>query len=1035
MTPAGRRFFLGGGTDMASHRPRIRFKIGVLTLLLGVIGMSTTLFLFVVDWESGKSGRETADRLFAEIADKAVLNYSRLMDMIAGAVEAIADSPSAQNRPADGVLAAPPLGLLAQALVVNNDAQSVFIGRADGVFYQLIDLDGDPPLREFHKAPEEARFVFRFIKPGAEAGTSVEYTRYYTKHLGPLERQTESASDYDPRKRPWYGPAMRNQAVHFSSVYRFSQTGRLGFTASRVLADGSGVVGLDVELVDFADFLKRQVVSKGGGLFLVGEAHDLDPTRPTGANGGARIPLFIGGERPLLRAAFNLLAKSGDGADLPRKTTLPVLSEGVDHLIRLIDLDDKRGFGGVLVVGAPLSDFTGPFDRLKERLHYAALACLVLMIPVAVLFARRISIKLELLGGQAERVRRFDFTDAPRVESVIREIDDLGEAVSLMRTDVRDKTQALFDTQGKLQTLVDRGVGLASESDVTLLLERIVAAALELTRSAGAVLYLMDEDELKTAFLSADGQSVSFIEERGGTIHFESLLACAAQEKKTLYTYLACEAVDQNRSAVYADLEAVKIHCGERALADHPTLAPPRNLATTPIRNIRGEVLGVIQLVDSRDPKTGEFAPFDGRKIGFIEALAGQAGAALDNKRLLLAQRRLFDAFIALIAQAIDAKSPYTGGHCTRVPILAEMIAKAAHESQTGPLADFRFADDDARREFHIAAWLHDCGKVTTPEYVVDKAVKLETLYNRIHEIRTRFEVLDRDAEIALLKGMRDEPHKAPELLAAYAAEAAALQDDFAFIAKVNVGGEFLSDADVARIRRIGERTWRRRFDDALGLSDAEAKRLAESEPGAASFSPDRPVPETLLADKPRLRIPRERDRILDPRFGFRIEPTELAFNQGEIHNLTVRRGTLTEEERFTIQDHVVQTIVMLGGLPFPKEIAHAPEIAGAHHETLDGTGYPRKLKAAQMSVPARILALADVFEALTAGDRPYKKAKTLADSLTIMAKMRDAGHLCPDVFDFFLDSGLYLTYAERFLAPEQIGPVDVAAYKRGSAA
>jgi HD-GYP domain-containing protein (c-di-GMP phosphodiesterase class II) len=384
----------------------------------------------------------------------------------------------------------------------------------------------------------------------------------------------------------------------------------------------------------------------------------------------------------------------------------------------------------------------------------------------------------------------------------------------------------------------------------------------------------------------------------------------------------------------------------------------------------------------------------------------------------------LFTAITKLLPGAIDAKSPYTGGHCKRVPIVAEMLATAAHESTESPFADFAMDTEEKWREFKTAALLHDCGKVTTPEYVVDKATKLETIYNRIHEIRMRFEVLLRDAEIDVYRrrlagntdetGLQKRLEKAREEIA----------DDFAFVAACNVGGEFMADEKIERLERIAERTWMRHLDDRIGISQDEAA-LKNTEP-----PPTLPVVEHVLADKPAHVIPRTNPDPFDGNpYGFNMIVPDNQYNLGELYNLGIRKGTLSPEDRFKINEHIIQTIIMLKRLPFPENMKHVAEIAGAHHETMIGTGYPRGLKKEQMSVPARIMAIADIFEALTAADRPYKQAKKLSDALRIMSFMRDDQHIDADLFDLFLKRGVYRTYAEKYLDQEQIDAVDIREY------
>jgi len=385
-------------------------------------------------------------------------------------------------------------------------------------------------------------------------------------------------------------------------------------------------------------------------------------------------------------------------------------------------------------------------------------------------------------------------------------------------------------------------------------------------------------------------------------------------------------------------------------------------------------------------------------------------------------QKQLVDSFIKLIAGAIDAKSKYTGGHCNRVPELSEMLAKEANKSNEGIFEDFSMETEDELRELTIASLLHDCGKVTTPEYVVDKATKLETIYNRIHEIRTRFEVVHRDLTIeALTKKLEGQNHE--EVDAWLTQEHTKLISEYEIVAHANVGSEFMQDEQKENIKQIASKTWTRNFDDTIGLAHEEKQRIL-------SEKTITPGIEMLLTDKLRHIIPREYfdDKEYES-MGFKTVVPEHQYNLGELTNICISAGTLSVEERFKIQEHVIMTIKMLEQLEFPENLKNVPLYAGAHHETLIGTGYPRQLTKDQMPIPARIMAIADVFEALTASDRPYKEPKTLSESIRILSFMVKDQHLDEDLFKLFLSTGIYKEYASLNLKPEQIDDVDVEQY------
>jgi HD-GYP domain-containing protein (c-di-GMP phosphodiesterase class II) len=346
------------------------------------------------------------------------------------------------------------------------------------------------------------------------------------------------------------------------------------------------------------------------------------------------------------------------------------------------------------------------------------------------------------------------------------------------------------------------------------------------------------------------------------------------------------------------------------------------------------------------------------------------------------------------------------------------MLARAADAVEDGPFADFRLTEEEWY-ELEVAGGLHDCGKVTTREFVVDKATKLETIYNRVHEVRTRFEVVKRDTEIAYLRAVASGGDE-PALRAARDARLAELDGDFAFVAECNMGGEFMAPEKIARLQRIAETTWLRTLDDTLGMSWEERARQPRTKQTLPGSTCSRQPGHIIGATTAR--------RSTDNRW-VSSSSRRAQGQSGASLQFVGQRGTLTDEERYHINDHIVQTIIMLEALPYPKNLRRVPEWAGGHHEKMDGTGYPRGLKREQMSIPARIMMIADIFEALTARDRPYKARKTLSECVDIMARMSSEHHIDPDLFELFQTSGVYRAYADIFLLPEQIDAVDVAHY------
>jgi len=532
----------------------------------------------------------------------------------------------------------------------------------------------------------------------------------------------------------------------------------------------------------------------------------------------------------------------------------------------------------------------------------------------------------------------------------------------------------------RLEQLNDIGAALSQEKNLDRLLEKILVAAQTITRADGGTLYLLEEGvRLRFAIMRNESLGIALGGTSGNDIPFYPILL--HKDSKPNNTMVAAYAAINQRTVNIADAytEAGFDFSGTRQF-DQKTGYRSKSFLTVPMKNHEGEVIGVLQLINSLGEGGKEILSFSEADQRLAESLASQAAIALTNRALINQLEELFESFIELINTAIDEKSPYTGGHCQRVPMLTMMLAEAVNETNHGPFASFAMTDED-RHELKIAGMLHDCGKVTTPVHIVDKATKLETIFDRFSMIETRFEVLKRDAEIeaAKMRLQLAQDADADELSKRerhYAIEQALreqlrhLEEDREFLRRCNIGGEYMPPEAQARVRDIG-RSYR--WTDPSGH--------------VANF-----------------------------------------LSEDEIKNLSIPRGTLTHEERETINHHIVATIKMLEALPWPKHLKNVSEYAGGHHERMDGKGYPRGLTRDQMSVQARVMGIADIFEALTAKDRPYKHGKTLSESLKILGQFKENGHIDPDLFDIFVRKKVYLRYAEQFLDPNQIDAVEESA-------
>jgi HD-GYP domain-containing protein (c-di-GMP phosphodiesterase class II) len=530
-----------------------------------------------------------------------------------------------------------------------------------------------------------------------------------------------------------------------------------------------------------------------------------------------------------------------------------------------------------------------------------------------------------------------------------------------------NQVQGLRDSS-RLAWLTEIARSLAQQGNLTALLESIMMSARQATNADGGTLYRTNEDGRALSFDLVLNESLGL--HLGGTsgtpVNFAPMPLYDATGKENRQSVVAFCALER-RSVRVDDAYSIEgfDFLGARRF-DEANNYRSQSFMTVPMIAHDDQLIGVLQLINARD-ENGKTIKFSVDDQQFIEALAAQAAIAIENKLLVDRLEHLFLAFVNLINVAIDDKSPYTGGHCQRVPSLTMMLADAASETEIGPLADFHMTERD-RQELLMAGLLHDCGKITTPVHVVDKSTKLETIFDRVELISTRLTACAREAEVAALKAkLSGEDSNVVDARLKQQLHEIDLDRDF--IRHINVGQERMEDSDIARVKSMAERSW----------TNAEG------------------------AEEPLL-------------------------SADEVENLTVVYGTLTRVERDIINHHIVATIKMLEALPWPPHLRNVPEYAGGHHERMDGKGYPRGLTKDQMSIQARSMGIADIFEALTAADRPYKVGKTLTESLQILGRMAQSGHVDPDLFDVFIRKKVFATYATAYLDSRQIDQVDESA-------
>lgn len=969
----------------APHRPtatlpwwrRITVRLEVLTASVVVLAM--LLLTALMTYQVSSSARQALVSASGDSAQRVSMLITERVQRIVNPADAIVRLLAYD--PVTTATTLPQrlrrLPVLAALLEQNPLLSALYVGYPDGEFLLLRPLH-HPASRVQEGAPENAAFLLQSIAQEKGPGTPlVGRWSFYDTQLTLLTTALRPDYQFDPRTRPWYQEAQHSRSQILTAPYLFFTTQELGITLSQPSAEGGAVLGLDVALSD----LGREI----GDLRPVPRTEiavlDKD-NRVLAYPDMSRVLQLDGGKlsmRPLSELGVpSLLAVHQLGVQPGKSLRFEV--DGEEWLGQVQPLQSSRWRDWQLVMAIPTAELLSDLNRNLRRKMWLLLGLIGLLLPVGWMAGRRVGRSLSGLAAQAQSLARFDFRRPAPSTSPVREVRELGQVMERMSDTIQDFLR------------ISRHISAESRLDVMLssVLYELVQASI---CSSGAV-YLVDAEAAEHAGLARTARY------------------CADPQDQPLYP----DHLSMVHFINYAERQ-LEEDCNAEGCRAQPVLR-------VQLHTRSGKPLGLLVLRYVEDQRQDE-----SYFRAFVEKLSGTLSVAIETRHLIEGQRKLFDAVIHVLAYTIDAKSPYTGAHCARVPQLAEALMQSLCDTHEGPFADVAMTEAELY-EFRLGAWLHDCGKVTSPEHIIDKATKLETLYNRIHEVRLRFELLWRDAELAYWQQFvagADPVQIQRELLQ----KRQQLQADFAFVAQSNIGGEAMAEADVRRLASIGQAQWLRHFDDRLGLSRAEEARLAGVAPAPL------PAREHLLADRPEHIVAwgarRPPVEVGNPanlwNFDMTLPPQEV--HLGELHNLAVRRGTLTAEDRFKINDHIVQTVIMLSGLPFPPHLARVPAIASSHHEKLDGSGYPRRLKGEQLSLVDRVMTLADIFEALTASDRPYKPAKTLSQSLTMMVGMVREHHIDAEVFRFFLRSHVWQDYAQRFLTEAQRDRVDVAALER----
>jgi len=952
--------------------------------------------------------------------------------------------------------------VFAKAMQHNPIYYSIFVGRENGEFTQLINLEANTSVRSRFNAAHTDRWLQ--IDIFNDKNQTMRSVKYINEHYQ-VRYVSQSEHEFDPRVRPWFIGAS-DSAVYKSVPYQFQSLQAPGLTYSQKISASNAVIGVDIALTSLSQYLSDHQLGDNSDIYLYQESGEVIASNKINLSKSVgsikRItPISLTQEETELitKTPPLLVSNSADWSPIDFAISGKPKGYAVDKLSILSQMTGLKfeyinGFTWPELVERYKTkqlDMLQAVYKTPENEQMGSLSEVLLELPFALVTQQHVedithinSLNHKRLaitkGWSITEQLKTKFPDIQIIEvDTIRDVFDYvksGRAFAGIDTHL-----TLLNTQSQFfieQVKVHPSLSFAPQhfpQTLHLLLQPEHQALLPIINKSLAQFSAQHEQVLSEQWLANHKddlatdtfvvpnktllQAVSDQALQNQLIQSDTSQLVFISPVKINDRQQSYFAIITSRDVIFADsLNEVKLSIFLTS-ACLICLLPLSYLFSAPIVNPINKLMEQNTKIKRRQYDEVTIERSNIKELDQLGASLAEMSASI--KQHEKQQATLLESFVELIAQAIDDKSPYTAGHCKRVPDIGIRLAEAASNTPHGIFKDFTLNTTEQKREFKMAAWLHDCGKITTPEHIVDKATKLETIYNRIHEIRMRFEVLYRDAIIEYHQNVQLHPDSQAFYKSELERKYKHLQDDFAFIAECNQGGEFLSDVAITRLENLAVITWERHFDDSLGLSQLElAHKQAEKQP--------LPCVEMLLNDKKEHLQTRSASPDYDDKYGIKMDIPELLSNKGELYNLRVSRGTLTQEDRFRINEHMISTIKMLDSLPFPEDLANVPRWASTHHETLIGTGYPRKLVKADLSIAERILVVADIFEALTASDRPYKEAKTLSESLKIMQFMVKDQHIDSDVFELFLTSGVYLDYAKQHLDPSQIDEVDIEA-------
>jgi len=971
----------------------MNFKNKKLTLSLAMSTSFTLVMLFagiLVGWFNYSGMKEILLTSNSEAIKRSgkstILELQRIYDPVEGFVKTLANHPIVNTKTTNDRLQY--LSYLRSGLDTGTAMSAVYIGFEDGSFFLLREI------RENYKPnfsiPEGSKYLVQTIEVAEKRSTVLFF--FYNAKLEKLDSIVPENYEYDPRTRDWYQSAIAQNETIRTDPYVFFTTREIGKTIAYATEKKEAVIGADVTLGAISESLSSQKATPSTQIILIDSKKNaiayLNPEKlilKSDESGKLKLAHINQIGIPILDEIDKIFDPEKN------QTNFLINAKNENWMVFTSILPLKGEKPNYLIIASPEDELLGEAKSSLNKTLLITVALIFITLQIILLVSRAISKSINNLTDYTSAIRNFDFSGSMPEKSRIRELDELGKTIGIMKMTI--------------QKFLDISSLLIEEKDFNKLMHHILSETASAVNTEAGILYILSEDEKNLsvgAIFLKDGSAISIDNLPMISLEIES------------NSFPIQNSIKKGRSSV------IQLHTSAFAKELSFFGTERENqfpyLIGVPLKNQDKDLIGYLCLFEKEDVSSNISL------LSFIENLSGTTSVAIENHRNLNAHKKLFDSFIRTIAYAIDAKSSNKIGHCAKVPEISIPLANATLEQDGGTFGNFKLSEFD-RYSLEIASWLHDIGSIITPEFILQKSTKLEAVYDRLNEIRLRFEIIKRDLRISYYKKFIGGASK--ELLdRELEKDLHILDEEFLFIASCNDGEEPMTPEKKERIRKIGMRTWERTLSDTIGLSyEEKQKKSRKRKPN--------PYVENLLADRPEHFRDFEESEIIpeDNEWNFKMKAPKYKYNLGEIHNLTIEQGVLNEEELHLVNSHIMHTIKMLSNLPFPKNLNNITEIAGGHHENMDGTGFPKKLSIENLSVLSRIIGIADKFETLTSSNRAHKKGKTLSEVISQMDTLRNDKHIDSDLFEIFLSSGIYMDYAKKHMEPYQIDEVDISKY------